>query len=157
MVYDIVNPSDPYTIECPDFAIATVAALLLGNGAYIFEPVGQSAEKVPFFMFRPGLDKFCQQRWGVGAGKLIEQICIGRREEIAAALDSVLLCQPHERANEVAILAGAPSERAHLLRDERHDARRSSMNDIGRRAWGMADSLRTAGAELARQKEATHG
>ena len=34
MIYEIINPSDDYTIVADDFAAAAIAACLLGRGAY---------------------------------------------------------------------------------------------------------------------------
>jgi len=33
-LWEIVNPSDPYTFRAPDFKVAAVVALWLGNGTY---------------------------------------------------------------------------------------------------------------------------
>lgn len=147
-VYSIVNPSDPYTFEAPDVAIAFGVAVFIGGGMYAMDPVEKGAAvSVPFFLSDGSTEAWCQRTFGQSLNDVIATLTGERLGEVADALDSVLVGEPGDRATEIAILANAPTGRAHLLRDERHDARRSSMNDIGRRAWGIADSLRRKLAE----------
>jgi hypothetical protein len=51
MKYEIINPSDPYTIEHSDFLALAAACVLLGNGQYGLQPIGHDGERVPIFIF----------------------------------------------------------------------------------------------------------
>ena len=37
VLYEIINPSDPYTLKADDFKIAAAACLILGDGQYGLE------------------------------------------------------------------------------------------------------------------------
>ena len=50
MLYTIINPSDPYTVEANRLDVAAVASLLLGSGQYSFEPLDGSVD-IPMFGF----------------------------------------------------------------------------------------------------------
>lgn len=51
MKYEIINPSDPYTIEHSDILALAAACVLLGRGQYGLQPIGHDGERVPMFMF----------------------------------------------------------------------------------------------------------
>ena len=111
MRYEIINPSDPYTIE-GDFSAVAAAVLLLGEGAYGAEPIDPSPElwrKLPvLFVARKPLEVFKQI-----VGRDFEEIVEQDRDAVIAALRTVTLGRKE----------------------------RSSMNDIGGRAGRLADAL----------------
>src|SRR5262245_29539857 len=99
MLYEIINPSDPYTIDCPDLAIATVACVLLGAGQYAFVPQdGTTTDEevklgdrgVPMFLFG-GEDAFATKHFGMTMQGLLRDVrnAPERRLALATALDSV--------------------------------------------------------------------
>jgi len=47
VTFEIVNPSDPYTIETDDFAAACVATILLGVGKYALDEKGGEKRQMP--------------------------------------------------------------------------------------------------------------
>ncbi len=51
MKYEIINPSDSYTIEHSDFLALAAACVLLGNGQYALSPIDHDGERVPMFLF----------------------------------------------------------------------------------------------------------
>jgi len=142
VIYEIVNPSDAYTIVAADFEVATVACLLLGNGQYAFDPLEDGGEKVPLFLFG-GADAWCRKRFGTGCETLVRRVILGRHESLAACLDSCLIGRLDARREYESALRLIETEtNREQFRRERHDRRRSSLNDIGARAWKMAKNLR---------------
>jgi len=144
MLYDIVNPSDAYTIEAPDLEIATVACCVLGEGQYAFRPIGdETAQEVPLMMFG-GTDEWFQQHFnGRDAGAVIGDVMEHRSADLADCLDSCLIGDAHSRQEYSRALELIESpENREKFRAERHDQRRSSMNDIGGRAYKIAKRLR---------------
>lgn len=141
MIYRIVNMSDAYTIEADKTDVAFVACLVLGHGTYAFEPVGEG-EKIPLFMFG-GLDEFSQKHFGKSVEAMVNEISIQRREELAACFDSCLIGTPDDRQayRDGLALIDDPAKKKEW-RDRWHDQRRSSLNDIGGRAYEMAANLR---------------
>jgi hypothetical protein len=145
MLYEIINPSDPYTIEVEDFDVAAVACVMLGRGTYGFVPIDatgaeRNAPSVPIFFFGSVGDWF-HVTFGVSLSGLLDRVLAEKREALATALESVLIGEPAQRAT---FFATAPTDRAEfeIARAVWHEARRSSMNDIGARAWELACRVR---------------
>lgn len=142
MIYDIINMSDSYTIKAESLDVAAVACLLLGSGQYGFAPLEDGGVKIPLFMFG-GVDEWFREHFGKDVGPCVEEIREKRAGELADCLDSCLIGsltdrQEYERELE---LIESPESRE-KFRAERHDKRRTSMNDIGGRAYEMAKRLR---------------
>lgn len=125
MIYEIINPSDPYTIE-GEFKTCCVATVILGEGAYGLD----GTESMPIFLISDA-DEWFRQAFSATLEDVLQST---PPAELAACLDSVLCCSAKERR----ALAG--EERLAF-----HDARRSSQNDIGRRAWALAERVRGKG------------
>ena len=51
MLFEIMNPSDPYTVVAEDKEIAAVACIVLGTGTYAFKPIDVGDFEVPLFLF----------------------------------------------------------------------------------------------------------
>lgn len=117
MQFDIINPSDPYTMTACDLEVAAVAVCLLGNGRYGLHGLGpDSNARVPMF-FGPGsADGWFQESFGDSYEAVATRCLEDRPGALIAAFESVTLGQ----------------------------AERSSMNDIGGRAAQLAQSLRAA-------------
>jgi hypothetical protein len=137
-IYEIINPSDHYTIECPDTEIAFAACVLLGNGQYAFDPLDETGVKIPIFIFG-GHDGWCKATLNASTDDVLDR-CLGeRRAALADAMDSVII------GNRAAFFAIAPpvgTPEFVAARAKWHDIHRSSLNDIGKRAYAYADKLR---------------
>lgn len=160
-LYEISNPSDPYTMECTDDLIAAVATLFLGDGKYMLKPVDRPQPEKPlvpvlFFGGEEALQQWCEEH-GIGGVSNLSDWAIDHAEAIATALDSVAIGSVEERRSFERVLAciSSDEERA-KARDVHHDEKRSSMNDIGRRAKGLAKSLRARVAERNSRQESPH-
>ena len=126
-IYEIANPSDAYTMKCDNFHVAAVAVAILGNGAY-------GIEGTPVL--------FGWDDWLTAQKINLDTFIPEHREQIALALESVLIGSKGDREEVEATLKRIlPGQREAWLA-ERHDKRRSSMNDIGAKAQRMAQALR---------------
>jgi hypothetical protein len=115
MKFEIVNPSDPYTMESESVAVAAVVCTLIGQGKYSLKEIGGTGENdVPFFMFG-GLADWFIEKTGGDFGAFYAKCIADGGEELARAFDSVKLESPFER---------------------------SSLNDIGARAKAYAEHVR---------------
>lgn len=112
MLYNLINPSDPYTFEADDLELAAVAVVLLGDGQYLADPVG-GGESVPAFLFG-GHDEWFKMKFGESCEETANKVINERTDSIARALESVALTSKE----------------------------RSSMNDIGGRAHALARQIR---------------
>ncbi len=125
MKFDIVNPSDPYTMAAPDLEVAAVAVCLLGDGKYPLTGLGDAAgQDVPPFLF-VGPNAWFNEKFGADYVDTANRVIVERSEELATALDSVTL----------------------------ESARRTSLNDIGMRAKLYAAQIRSHAAEKAGNTE----
>jgi hypothetical protein len=142
MLYEIINMSDPYTMEAHSLDVAAVACLLLGSGQYALDPFEEGAERVPMFMFGDP-DPWFQQHFGKPLKQVIADVRTNKRAEIADCLDSVLIGKRRDRETYLAALAliDDPAKQQEW-RDRWLDDRRSSLNNIGGRAYKIARNFR---------------
>jgi len=136
-LWEISNPSDAYTIR-GEFLVAAVAVLCLGEGKYGLHPEKEGDRELPVFLLG-GADWWIKENLGGDFAGYIEAHAMA----IAEALESVTIGDFEDRARLERLLAciSSPTERA-AAQDAWHDQRRSSMNDIGKRAKQMAAHLR---------------
>jgi hypothetical protein len=146
VIFEIVNPSDPYTIEAPDLAIAAVACFLLGKGAYAFEPLdADKDQRVPIFLagLAGDVEKWCAQKFAMTSRQLFDHVLQRRPKELIDCLQSCLIGRRADR-DDFAEFSRALDDDKKIaeLRIARHKRRVTSLNDIGRRAYGLAEQLR---------------
>lgn len=142
MIYEIINMSDPYTIEAHDLKIAAVACVLLGRGQYGFAPIDSEGEEVPIMLFG-GVDEWFRKQFGTDLGSAVDGVMQNRRNELADCLDSCLIGDLKDRMDyDAAVAAMSDSKARNEFRAARHDRRRTSLNDIGARSYAMAERLR---------------
>lgn len=135
-IYEIVNPSDAYTIDHADENVACAAALLLGEGHYAL--TREDGERtLPLFIFG-GADAWLEARGMMPFGAWIDAHLVA----IADALDSVTIGDFEERRKLAAKLATFEPAERDGIRAAHHDRKRSSMNNIGARARRDAKVLR---------------
>jgi hypothetical protein len=136
-IYEIANPSDAYTMKSADELAAVLACMFLGSGRYIL--TDESGRHVmPFFMFGGGEDEWLQRTFGMSLDDAIKS----RLPAIADALESVLIGGFRDRREFEEAAALMTPENVAQFRERRHDRRRSSLNNIGRRAAALAKSIR---------------
>lgn len=138
MIYEVINPSDDYTIVADDFAVAAIAACLLGGGAYSLKSA-DGAKEMPIMLF--GYEEtWFPEMFGKTLGELLDSTS---KPAIAACLESIVLCTVHERRTyDDALAIVEDADRREALRRKWMNERRSSLNDIGSRALELAKLLR---------------
>lgn len=139
-IVELINPSDAITFEMDDamdnLAIAGVAIILLGQGAYGLEDM-EGKTVVPLMLFG-GVEKWLEAR-GIASMKFFVET---NAEKIAAFLETICYGSAEEReAVEVACGRMTP-EKAEEHRAWWNDKKRSSLNDIGKNALALANALR---------------
>lgn len=135
MICEIVNPSDPYTIEHDDPIVIAAAVCLLGEGHYAARDK-EGTQVCPLFVFG-GFEKWWASK-GVGEfGAWIE----ANRPPLTKAFASVTIGSIRDAEEVKSALAGMSETDGLEWLAKRHDARRSSLNDIGGRARQFAERL----------------
>lgn len=138
MLFEIINPSDPYTMRAESFQEAAVAICLLGEGRYGLQEIDGEHE-VPIFLFG-GANEWFTKTFGHDV-----EDCYKRADwsRIADVLGSVTIgsetdLKIYERTMAALTDPDSREKFAEIWLDER----RSSMNNIGRRAQALAKNLR---------------
>jgi hypothetical protein len=135
MIYDVINPSDPITIECEDEKIAQAAILLLGRGRLgLCDEEGRDVLPVFLLASDEYVDSWIIEH-GIGDGFWKRHL-----DEIANCLDSCVVGDISDRKGVLAAISKEEDYRAALERW--NDAMRSSLNDIAGTAFKLADQLR---------------
>lgn len=141
MIFEIINPSDKYTLESDNFKTACITALILGEGKYSIVQVDGDLN-MPIFLFG-GHDEWFKDQFGSTVSEILESIKGEAYLKIAECLDSVMIGGSSERKMYYAALALIEGEdKKKEWRDKWHDTYRGSMNNIGLRAWTLAELLR---------------
>ena len=133
-LYELINPSDPYTFRAPSIEVAGAAVLQLSSnfGARCVEPNQERRSTPVIFGWDEWLDEHGIDRTWIEA----------HITEIADALDSFLIGGANDRADVESMLAMLPEEKRQEWRDQRQDRHRSSLNQIGEHAYALARQLR---------------
>jgi hypothetical protein len=142
ILYELVNPSDPYSFFAISDKVAAAVGIVLGEGAYAVRRHDNSERILPTlrFIHPANQGEFMRETFPEG----LEPFLLGSSQEIAGALDSVACISPAERADyEMCVARLASDELRQGSKLRIHDKNRSSLNDIGRRAWKMAEYFRT--------------
>ncbi|MEN6325810.1 MAG: hypothetical protein ABFD18_06350 [Syntrophomonas sp.] len=141
MIFEIINPSDKYTLETDDFKTACIAVLILGEGKYSIDQVDGNLN-MPIFLFG-GHDEWFKAQFGSTVSEVMESITGEYWLKIAECLDSVMIGGPNKRKmyyDALTLIEGEDKKKE--WRDKWHDTYRGSMNNIGSRAWALAEVLR---------------
>jgi len=141
MLFEIINPSDPYTLRAEDPRVAMAAVLLLGNGQYgLRDEKDESYDTLLLFTSGEATEKRLQGMFGEGSlGGFLKE----HKSAVADCLDSVMSFGFKERNTyDTWIEAIESEEKREEFRAKIHDKNRSSLNDIGGRAWEYAKRLR---------------
>lgn len=137
MLFEIINPSDKYTIEAPDLEIAALAVCVPGEGKYALQGI-DNLNEVPIFLFG-GHDEWFKRNFGCSFTDSLER---SDKAKLADCLDSTLIGDENDReAFNYARKKVAP-EAFEGWRAGWMGARRSSTNNIGHRAYAYAEALR---------------
>lgn len=122
MIYELINYSDPYTLESDDEAAVCLATLLLGSGKYgLRDPNGDTVMPILFF---GGHDEWCLARYGKTVDVLLNST---DKTKIIMALDSVLL--------------GEDREISLRMSEKQRDRLRTSLNNIGAYAKSLVKAI----------------
>lgn len=120
MKFEIVNPSDPYTLEAPSLDVAAVACSFLGDGKYGLKALDSDrSNDVPIFLLG-GHDEWCLKKFSLNFKDTADHVIYTKREELAKCLDSVRLDSPA----------------------------RSSLNNIKARAQALSNAIRSAAKDV---------
>jgi hypothetical protein len=137
-LYEIINPSDPYTFQAPDQEVATLTIFLLSTSfaATCLNKPGPE-EDVPLFLLG-GATEWWNERFDPDMKGRLE----ARARDVVAALRSTLYGGESSRAEFEKLCGGIPEGKARVdMRIKWNDENRSSLNDISRAAYANADAL----------------
>lgn len=131
-LYELINPSDPYTFRAPNIKVAGAAVIMLSTnfGAKCLD----DGESTPILF---GWDAWAEEH-GITSEWMHEHA-----DEIADALDSFLIGSASQRKDIEGLLDELPPKKREKARAQRQDKQRTSMNKIGEYAYKLAKQLRS--------------
>jgi len=141
-VFEIANPSDAYTIV-GEYKVAVLAVTFLSEAYGVTDKEGKTTGMFAF----GGLDEWMKANEITDIGQYVNS----NRQAFIEAFDSVLIGGFADRVEIEAALALIPKEKHEEFLVKRHDRKRSSINDIGKKAKIYAERLRKA--ELKEQQK----
>ena len=139
MLFNLINPSDPYTLEAEDLSTAAMAACLLSTTFGVESTYG-SQSAMFLFMTEADLNGWFREHAGVDTATFVEE----HRMAVADALASFVYGDVADRKlyNETMDLLS--DEEAKLAFKDNWQDRISSLSNIGKAAWQRADEIREA-------------
>jgi len=143
MIMEIINPSDAYTMKTDDKAAACAAASLLGAGKYGLKDLASGEDILPVLILCQDEDHF-NEIFKKYAGMGLNEVMETRREQVAEALESVLIGNRAAYEDALENITGEADRIA--FAETWHDEKRTSLNDIGGRAKDIANNLRSNAA-----------
>lgn len=149
MIYEIVNPSDPVTIEASDSVLAAVAVILLSNGDYGLYDEDERAVIPIFRLSEPErLIKWLHDN-GVDSNK-IDEFYAKNGEELATILESVVYGKREDRAAILALTEKMSAKDRLEALAKWNESKRTSMNDIDEQARQLGKALRKRAKECSK-------
>lgn len=141
MIYEIINPSDACTIESDDQTLASIAVIVLGEGAYgLYDENGDVV--LPIFRFS-NPDKLVE--WltdrGINSNDM-DTFYAKNGETMATILESITYGKVSDRKAILAVCEGKSYEERVAALAKWNDTKRSSMNDISSAAHSLAKVFR---------------
>lgn len=130
-LYELCNPSDPYTFYAPSVEIAAAVVLQISSHFGARQVDGDEQTPVLF-----GWEEWLTAR-GIDAAFIDAHLV-----EIADGLESFLIGGASRRADVESMLAMLPEEKREQWRAERQNRHRSSLNQIGEFAYERAKRIR---------------
>lgn len=138
-LYEIINPSDEYTMEAEDFREAAVALLSISTAFGLREIGNDKGQEMPPFIFG-GMDAWLKEH--ICPDGDVQRFMAEHNSGIAAALNSVLIGGVRDRRLFQAAMEAIPdAEAREAFRVKWQDEKRTSTNDIGAAAWAMAEHI----------------
>lgn len=141
VLYEIINPSDPYTFRADSVAVARFVVIALGTGQYDGEDShGNSIDAMMLFFTEEQTKAKLHEFFGDPKEFVREH-----RAEIIDALESVISFNRGERGAYDEAIKLIPADKVARYRRKVHKKNLTSLNDIGDRAWKYAKKLRAGG------------
>lgn len=133
MIYEIINPSDPYTMAAKNPQVAKFCNILLGNGLYGLKD--EEGNKVLGIVFTDEeLEEILKKEFGEDISEFMKT----HKDEINDCFNSVMIGNLKDRpAYDEIIRKMNPADR-NKYRKELLETKITSLNNIAEKAWRMA-------------------
>lgn len=134
-LYEIINPSDGYTIESNDEMTVCASVIILGRGQYGL--TNEDGEDVLPILIFGNPDEFFKSKFECTFMEAMKKC----KPNIPGCLETVLIGDFNDRRTFFENNSREDKEFENK-RDVYHDKKRSSMNDIGANAYRLAKTFR---------------
>ncbi len=149
MLFEIINPSNPYTLRADDFRVACIACSLIGAGAYALREVKDPQESdhaserldMPIFLIG-GHDKWFFHQFGQTFEQALASVVENECAALITCLESTLSGSPTDRALFETEIAALPASDHVAYHARWHEEHQTSLNDLREVALCYAEKLR---------------
>ena len=137
-LYNLANPSDPYTLFAPSVSVAGGAVLLISGqyGAIALDENGRKDDEAESSPVLSGWQEWVKKH-NMGPDWLYDN-----RTDVADALESVVIGSPAERIEFEARMKDKTREEYDAAKLQKLEDEQTSLNQIGQLAYSLARSLR---------------
>lgn len=145
MIFEISNPSDPYTVVGDDFEVVCIAISVLGKGAYGLNQLCKDGTTfdMPPFPFG-GCEEWFQDFFGKSYQEAYDDVIDNCTQSLIDVFDSVVIGRnvDDRKVFEIALGTFKTAEEKANFRNKYLEDRRTSMTNIGKNAQICADFYR---------------
>lgn len=145
MIFEFINPSDPYHFTTDDFEVAAVITFILGMGkcgSKEIDPNKDNLFEVPLLLFG-GEEEWTKKTFTMSLAELLHDVKINHKQELVDCLESFAIGSFSEYKEFRKSMADISDlKKRESYRKKYHKNKLTSANDFGTYAWKFAKSLK---------------
>ena len=139
MEYELINPSDKYTFTAPSREVAALTIITLSTMYGAKQNGKDRSQDIPVLILSSEEDI---RKWYINSfGRCIEDGAVALKKDIKDSLASFVLGDFNDRELYLSTIDALDSQEKKDAFKEKWQSRRSSLNDIGAYAHGLAKEL----------------
>lgn len=145
MIFEFINPSDPYHFETDNLKVASVATFILGMGKCGSKEIDSNKGKlfeVPLLLFG-GEEEWAQKTFSMSLAELLHDVKVNHKQELVDCLESFAIgsfSEYKEFRESMADILDLKKKESY--RKKYHKNKLTSANDFGTYAWKFAKGLK---------------
>jgi len=145
MIFEFINPSDPYHFTTDNLKVSSVTTFILGEGRCGSKEIDSNKDKlfeVPLLLFG-GEEEWTQKTFNMSLSELLHDVKVNHKQELIDCLESFAIGSLEEyKSFQKDINKISDSKKKESFKKKYHKKKLTSANDFGTYAWVFAKSLK---------------
>jgi hypothetical protein len=145
MIFEFINPSDPYHFTTDNLKVASVTTFILGVGKCGAKEIDSNKDKlfeVPFLLFG-GEEEWTQKTFNMSLSELLHDVKVNHKQDLVNCLESFVIGSFSEYKKFQENINKISDEREReKFKKQYHKKKLTSANDFGTYAWAFARELK---------------